>query len=330
MRLKLLIFLEVLSISQAQATLKLLKIFDRFHNDSSTACFQDLNVLNQERLDGAEWAKESEYLWETVQSLNIMISVLASWSETPDVIEVGNTFDFGDFNQCLKVHLNTDRSNKIKAQHCMYQFHSKSQPPIPREPEHSLFNSGWKQLNTRFGGAACLPASCSPEEVQEVLSFALSQTNFELASDYNQADYCKSESSETATNFSNWAIIMIAVLLVIAVSSTTLDFLSIRSHSQTNEWIMAFSLIRNVSILLSLSESKDEVKSIRAVRVILILGSISVHSCSYSTFFPMNNYPDFDYGINVVASYLLTYFVGGFFVISGFLATRNIVSLLKT
>jgi hypothetical protein len=259
-----------------------------------------------------------------------MVSVLASWSKIPDVIEFGNTFDFGDYNGCLKVHLKTDQSKKVKAQHCMYQFQSKSQPPIPREPEHSLLNSGWKHLNTRFGGAACLPASCTPEEVRKVLSFALSQTNFELASDYNQADYCKSESSETASNYSNWAIIMIAVLLLIAVSSTVLDYLSVRSHSQTNEWVMAFSLIKNGSDLLSLSESKNEVKSIRAVRVILIMGSISVHSCSYSTFFPMNNHPDFDYGINVVASYLMTCFVGGFFVLSGFLATRNIISLLKT
>jgi hypothetical protein len=63
MKLELFLLFEILSVSQAQT---LFNFFEKFHNNSSTTCFQDLDFLNQERVEGAKWADEGEYLWKII------------------------------------------------------------------------------------------------------------------------------------------------------------------------------------------------------------------------------------------------------------------------
>lgn len=55
-----------------------------------------------------------------------------------------------------------------------------------------MFNRGWKHLDTRFGGAVCIPAACSADFVPSLMKQIFNGSGLVLATDYDQNDYCQS------------------------------------------------------------------------------------------------------------------------------------------
>ena len=260
------------------------------------------------------------------------MSVTDSWSKLPEKIKNGNTFDFGNFDQCIQVR-QTINQVEIFGQHCLFQFYSRSNGTISNGPIDSLFNQGWKHLNERFCGAICLPAACKPETVKTILYFLLEGSDFNIAEDYEQADYCKtSQTSETFSRLKIAAFLITGFLLICVISSTVYDLSTRKArNSKLNEWFLAFSLNKNLSSLLQINdESTSELKSLGFIRFYVATYILFAHVIDFTLWFPSVIHVDCE---DSIVKFLLDAaepLLNMFFVISGFLATRTVIKDLKT
>ena len=258
--------------------------------------------------------------------------MFASWSKLPGKIDHGNTFDLGNFDQCLQIRKNMNQE-EITGQHCLFQFYSTSNESNPKGLASSSLNNGWKHLNERFGGSICLPATCKPETVKIMLQFMLDGTSFKLANDYKQADYCKTlhHSKYSLSNSTIMAFCITSFLLICVILSTVYD-ISTKNARKTKrrELFLAFSAYTNGSnIFESDEEVTNEVKSIHFFRSIAAISILFSNIVYFTFFFPLNYGHDFEQkAFGVIAKYF-AFNINAFFVFSGFLTTRSIIKNLN-
>ena len=257
--------------------------------------------------------------------------MIDSWSKLPKKIEYGNTFDFGDFEQCLQIR---EKINQVEiiGQHCLFQFYSKSNDTILVEPRKNFINQGWNHLDSRFGGAICLPAVCKPDTVKTILYFLLNGSDYNVADDYEQANYCKtSQTSEAFSDLTLAAFFVTGFLLLCVICSTAYDLATRNDEkAKQNELFLAFSLHKNLSNLLQTKdESRNEVKCLSFIRSVAAVCILFVHINVMVLWFPSNQPSDFSRSkiAQILSGFGIA--INAFFVISGFLATRSVVRDLK-
>ena len=313
-----LIILAFLSLANSQFVFResiLDKSIKKLEKSSASAgCIDQLKLLSA--LSGGGLSKSS---------------VISSWSKLPSKIKYGNTFDLGDFNQCMKVYLKVFNT-EIIGQHCLFQFYPTSNDIISRGQEFSQFNYGWKHLSERLGGAVCLPAACKPTTVKKFLQYLLDESDFKVAEDYNQADYCKSSQTSKKISKSRKAVFYTTGFLLFCVGlSTVYDFLTRKAENgKQNSWFLAFSLNKNLSNLLQTDNgSTNEVKSLNFIRSKMEICILFAQISTFSSWFPSDQPLDIVNSSMKSVLGLLALSLNTFFVISGFLATRSLIRDLK-
>jgi Nose resistant-to-fluoxetine protein, N-terminal domain/Acyltransferase family len=303
-------------------------------------CANQLKLVEKNLKDkNALWASESEltYFNEIIYffSVSFDLTVISSWSTIHSTITYGNSYDFGNFDQCMNIRHKSNSHEQVNGQYCMFQFYSKSNQTISQGPKESDFNYEWKKLNERFGAAICLPSTCSPDVVRKLVQRLLSESNYEVALDYDQNNFCKS--SKLGTEFSASFILfgcVTIILLVCATSSTIYDFLikNLRGEKR-NKWFLTFSIYTNGSNLFNKEQPLDTIKSLSGIRVLSALTIVYFHSYSHRLMFPVESpqqvtaFKNSEYGIIVT---VLTIAVDFFFVLSGLLVTRSILKDLDS
>lgn len=54
-----------------------------------------------------------------------------------------------------------------------------------------MYNPGWRNLDKRLAGSVCIPASCSSDVIPMLMRQVFNETDFQLATDYSQNDFCQ-------------------------------------------------------------------------------------------------------------------------------------------
>lgn len=131
------------------------------------------------------WAMESKRICKsllntyylTIEKLTPMhFLVLDAFSKIPEGIFSGHTVTYGDFDECLAVRANGESSN-FKGKHCTailspaQNCANSSQLAIRNQVKADSAVAILAFLMPTVG--ACMPSSCSKEEIQEVLRNAL-------------------------------------------------------------------------------------------------------------------------------------------------------------
>lgn len=266
--------------------------------------------------------------------------MINSWSSFQNEITNGNSYDFGNFDHCMKMHQVIQgggaHGTEVNGQYCMVQFYSKSNQTIPHTPKRSVFNYGWKSLDTRFGGAICIPSICvASETVADLMDTIFNGTDYVLATDYNQNDYCKSSSMENSTSLNIFGCLTAAILTLVTLC-TVYDVRS-RKHEKRsrNQVFLAFSLYKNASNLFSLKQkqSLDTIECLYGIRGISIISIIFLHSYYHRAMFPvqqpeqLTNLVERGYGRLIRG---VSVSVDSFFLMSGLLVTRSILKDLDS
>jgi hypothetical protein len=116
--------------------------------------------------------------------------VAETWSDFSKQHLHGNSFDFGEFKACLAF-----KHENIQPQHCLLQYQykpSSNRSVVSVSSEISILNGYWKKMNERFGGAICVPDSCTAENVRDLMKVVLSDSDYEQTDDYEQSRFCQS------------------------------------------------------------------------------------------------------------------------------------------
>ena len=124
------------------------------------------------------------------------------WSSFSSNYTYGNSYDFGQYDNCLELKVD----DLISTQYCLVQFYYNSSQNVQKvKPKQSYLNRGWKKLDERFGGAVCLPESCESDDVKKIVKKLFYGSGLMVAEDYSQAGYCKK--SNQLRGFSGFEIV---------------------------------------------------------------------------------------------------------------------------
>lgn len=255
--------------------------------------------------------------------------MLASWSNFHQISHDGNFYDFGDFDKCIKIHQQLRTGKLIDGQYCLIQFHSIPSLTVNHGHEVSSFNSGWRKLNSRFGGAVCLPLSCASNIVQHLLIDLLNGSDYRLSSDYDEKNYCKATETYYKTIYFRLFAAVAAVLIIIAAFSTFYDLKSCITNNR-NQIFLSFSIHTNFKALCNVNEtgSSNDIKFLHGIRSMSIFGIIFFHIHFFREQFPVKNPAQLSKFLASDYSLLVDRFalsVETFFVISGMLITRELL-----
>lgn len=255
--------------------------------------------------------------------------MLDAWSNFRPRIQYGNTFDFGNFDACLR---NDGKSKSIKGKYCLVQFYSKSNRTVTQPPNRSIFNNAWKHLDSRFGGAVCLPSTCSDDVVSVIVRRFLNVTDYELATDYNQRDFCKTSNLAFFPSKSFVLLVFITIVLFLLMVMGT--FYDVSTHEQDEKKpkkiLISFSLIKNITSLFNVNECRDnEIGCLNGIRALSAISIVLLHVYHHHLMFPLQH-PELisEFTESVFGRIVngITFSVDTFFLMSGLLATKVILS----
>lgn len=254
--------------------------------------------------------------------------MISSWSNLNADFLYGNTFDFGNFEQCLSIHHESSEIGVVSGQYCLFQFYSTSNRTIPQAADSSFYNYEWQSLNTRFGGAACLPSSCSPDILRKLVEEIFEGTDLILASDYNQRNFCKNANRhENSTGVWIAFTFLFTFLITLAVVQTIYDItLRKKRREKPKQKFIIFSLYTNGLNLFKTSSdpSSDVIQCIDGIKVLSTVAIIGFHSSYHMKFFPLSDsrqMEDWEDSFTSFLTFGCHYFVESFFVISGLLVS---------
>lgn len=257
--------------------------------------------------------------------------MLDSWSNFQAEFSHGNTFDFGNFSQCINIHHDSPVAGLINGQYCMVQFYSLSNQTIPEGSDNSFYNFGWKNQNTRFSGAICIPSTCSPNFIEAIVKEIFYGTDLVLAADYNQTDFCKTANYHKDAARA-WIVFtsFTTVLITLVVFQTTYDiFVRKKLKKKPNTNFTIFSIYTNALTLFKTNSgsSTNVVECIDGIKVLSTLAIIGFHSSYHMKLFPLvssQQISEWEVSFTSFLTFGCHYFVESFFVISGFLIARSI------
>jgi hypothetical protein len=139
--------------------------------------------------DGKLKVSVKRYL-KSLKLIRFIVSVASTFSDFKSEKLYGNSYDFGDFDKCINFGL--DGHEGFQGKYCSVQYYSTTQDTIPVMPKASIYNQGWENLDSRFGGAVCIPSVCNPNDfVPKLMEVVFNGTNYVMSSDYNQDEFCQ-------------------------------------------------------------------------------------------------------------------------------------------
>jgi hypothetical protein len=79
----------------------------------------------------------------------------------------------------------------------MVQYQSSLNDTIPLITIASNLFNEWKELDRRYVGAICMPASCSADTVRALMDHIFKGTKLQVTSDYDQENFCQAQEEKT-------------------------------------------------------------------------------------------------------------------------------------
>ena len=167
--------------------------------------------------------------------------------------------------------------------------------------------------------------------MKKILHFLLEKSDYIIADDYEQADYCKTLPKSNITTSLIAVACIVSILLLCVFLSTVYDLQTMTTEvSKKNQWFLAFSIYRNASILFDCStKSADVVKSFHFFRSTSAFLIVFAHVAGTTIWFPMSNRFNVEEAFYTKMVQLSGCFLHMFLVISGFLASKSVIKKMQ-
>ncbi|KAG5675343.1 hypothetical protein PVAND_005253 [Polypedilum vanderplanki] len=249
--------------------------------------------------------------------------MLKTWSNFSKDYLYGNSFDFGDFESCLTFD---------HVQQCFIQYQykqSSNHSVISVLPKVSLLNFYLKNINERFGGAICIPDTCTGENVRNLMTKFFEKSEFEQSMDYDQSYYCQHK--KTRFKYDTLRIISIICLLTITILVTIGTILTNSTSSIfLVKFLQCFSIRRNFQTLKDFSTKESTITCINGIKAISTIAIFFFHSFLIKISYPFSDGKNLQSLLNEnKLSYSIATFtivIDTFFIVSGVLIGRSLLN----
>nr|XP_044251479.1 nose resistant to fluoxetine protein 6 [Drosophila takahashii] len=265
-----------------------LKRNSRLANKDDTLCLKELEALMKGLSSSENWA----------------LKMMDSWGKIPSGLLTGNTWDLGNFDECLSIN-QVIGSQKIRGKYCFL-----------------IANK------TRI--ATCFPSSCSSTQMEPFVKGLLHRIPY-----FNSSGITVriSEAGCQTSEVDPWDGLTIATMVIISVLAASVTFFTIfdyflcEDQSEIPVWVKAFSARANSRTLFRVvprNSNPNVIECFHGIRCMSLFWVIFCHELIFTLTSPTLNTADvYSWSVEPFASFVVHgYFaVDSFFVLGGLLVS---------
>ncbi|KAL7013088.1 hypothetical protein ACKWTF_015187 [Chironomus riparius] len=222
----------------------------------------------------------------------------------------GNSHDFGDFKNCKNIN-----ESQFSTQYCKIQYFNDLIPPISVTPKMSPYQPEWTDLDVSFSLGICLPASCSAEDVKNVVEISFRDEQFKFGSEISCR---KGINKKLGWNFER--ILLISSILIILI---------ILSSLKTKK----FKLSTIIKDLIDLNPKNSSTTYFNGLKAIISIIVVLIHCWFFRIFLPFKsgeNLRNFQTRFSFLILMSANLFMEIFFIIGGVLAAKGLKNGFET
>ncbi|XP_055913312.1 nose resistant to fluoxetine protein 6-like [Eupeodes corollae] len=171
-----------------------------------------------------------------------------SWGNLPPGILYGNTYDVGNYDQCIQTSVTLDESNEVvNGQHCFVK--------IPIREKNNQTVPAIKELSLKIG--ICVPKSCSPDFIQSIFNSTLKKVYDGKLPSNVTVSLCKTSDPPTWKAINIIGVCFFGLIGIMMLASTIYDLTMTTMKTKPTPVLLAFSVLTNGKKMFAISTKKS-------------------------------------------------------------------------
>ncbi|XP_055915470.1 nose resistant to fluoxetine protein 6-like [Eupeodes corollae] len=224
-----------------------------------------------------------------------------SWGKIPSGVIMGNNYEIGNFDQCVRTSVNLSDFNGggdvIDAQYCFLEvplknpLAKKAEIPDWGAPPTTLAESEYRlKYRNGLNIGICVPNSCSPSFLEHVFEKAANRVPYGLLLDLS-VSRCTEGRTPPLKAINIVGITVFGIFTGLMVLSSLYDFLMSYFEKSPVPIFLAFSVLTNGKKLFAynLQKSPNAITCLTGIRVLSMTWVIYCHTYMTSALFPAIN-----------------------------------------
>ncbi|KAL5284196.1 hypothetical protein ACFFRR_006460, partial [Megaselia abdita] len=217
--------------------------------------------------------------WKTPK----MFPMVDSWGKMPIGMMYGNIYDLGNYEECINFNRKLPGPiGNLEGQYCRMNIPLISSKGIKENnlPINLVNENRDSQFTPLLKFGICIPNSCSPDEVDAIIPFDITNCKGQDKIPLEAADYV--------------AIVIYTIIAVLLILGTAYDYFC--KGSSKNQFLMAFSVPSNAEKVFHISneKKKSNIECLNGLRVLSMMWIIYGHCFASNMALPKINYIDYN------------------------------------
>ncbi|KPU80570.1 uncharacterized protein Dana_GF26962 [Drosophila ananassae] len=235
--------------------------------------------------------------------------MIDSWGSIPSGIFTGDSYDLGNFDECLSIEKLVEENRKISGKYCFLTISS-------------------------LKIATCFPASCSATKMQTIMEkFLQTLLNSGMTIKINESG-CQTSEKDPWDGLTIFTIVLLSVLSTFVIIATLYDYFLCKDQSQLPVIVKSFSARANSRALFKVESSSNPnvIQCLNGIRCTSLIWVIFCHEYAFSMISPNLNTLDLIAWVPKLFSSFMVhgYFsVDSFFVLGGMLVSMIVLRTME-
>ncbi|KAH8268347.1 hypothetical protein KR026_005456, partial [Drosophila bipectinata] len=220
------------------------------------------------------------------------LKMVDSWGSIPSGVFTGDSYDLGNFDECLSIDKLVEENRKISGKYCFLTISS-------------------------LKIATCFPASCSATTMQTIMEkFLQTIINTSMSIKINESG-CQTSEKKPWDGLTIFTIVLLSVLSVVVTIATLYDYFLCKDQSQMPVIVKSFSARANSRALFKVENNSNPnvIQCLNGIRCMSLIWVIFCHEYAFAMISPNLNTLDL---VAWVAEPFSSFMVHGYFSVDSF------------
>ncbi|KAL7012540.1 hypothetical protein ACKWTF_014911 [Chironomus riparius] len=262
------------------------------------------------------------------------VTMFDYWGKIQSGLTVGNTANFGHYDECIRFLHDTRNVNvgMIQGQYCMINHRA----TVTKNDTDWNENFDWREvgayvrsLNLNLRSGICIPASCSALKAIEFANEFLTTADL-LATSAS----CDVKDRHSINGLDVFAIVLFSLFLVVVAASTIYEIYATKNSKSPSKLLSSFSFYTNGYELFDIQKDKSasSINSMHGVRALSVLWVVMGHRRFFHLIFALTNANEVNNWLENIRTVIFQtdhLAVDSFFVMGGLLVVLSFIKDLE-